>query len=142
MTQAAPFFVGMVLALGVGAAATLVGYDRERSFYPAVLTIVGTYYVLIAAEGSTPSVLAVEAVGLLLFAGAAALGFRSSLWIVVAGLFGHGLFDAVHGHILGNAGTPAWWPAFCGTYDITAAGYLAFRLSEASSAPRAEARAA
>lgn len=139
MTPAAPFLVGMLLALAVGAFATIVGYDRERSFYPTMLTIIGSYYVLFAAEGSTPSVLACEAVGLLLFGGAAALGFRSSLWIVVAGLFGHGMFDAVHGHILFNAGTPACWPAFCGTYDMTAAAYLALRM--VWSAPGTPARA-
>jgi len=57
-----------------------------------------------------------------------------------AGLFGHGVFDTVHGHILANAGTPAWWSAFCGTYDLTAAAYLALRLGKPSPAPRAEAR--
>jgi hypothetical protein len=141
MTPAAPFLLGLGLALAVGAFATRVGFDRERSFYPTVLMVVGSYYVLFAAEGSTPSILACEAVGMALFVVAAVLGFRSSLWIVVAGLFAHGLFDAVHGHILANAGTPAWWPAFCGTYDVTAAAYLVLRLSKVSSPPRAEARA-
>jgi hypothetical protein len=135
----APFLVGIVLALAVGAFATRIGFDRERSFYPTVLMVVGSYYVLFAAEGSTPSILAVEAVGMALFVAAAVLGFRRSLWIVVAGLFAHGMFDAVHFHVVANAGTPAWWPAFCGTYDVTAAAYLALRLGQVSWAPRAEA---
>lgn len=141
MTPATPFLVGLILALAVGSLATLMGFDRERSFYPTVLMVVGSYYVLFAAEGSTPSILACEAVGTALFVAAAVVGFRNSLWIVVAGLFGHGIFDAVHGHILANAGTPAWWPAFCGTYDVTAAAYLALRLGKVSLASRAEARA-
>jgi hypothetical protein len=132
MTPAAPFLVGVGLALAVGALATRVGFDRERSFYPTVLMVVGSYYVLFAAEGSAPSILACEAVGMALFVVAAVVGFRSSLWIVVAGLLAHGIFDAVHGHILANAGTPAWWPAFCGTYDVTAAAYLGLRLSKGS----------
>jgi hypothetical protein len=141
MTPATPFLVGLILALAVGSLATLLGFDRERSFYPTVLMVVGSYYVLFAAEGSTPSILACEAVGTALFVAAAVIGFRNSLWIVVAGLFGHGVFDVFHGHILANAGTPAWWPAFCGTYDVTAAAYLALRLSKVSLAARAEARA-
>jgi len=141
VTPAAPFLIGIVLALAVGALATRVGFDRERSFYPTVLMVVGSYYVLFAAEGSTPSILACEAVGTALFAAAAVVGFRSSLWVVVAGLFGHGVFDAFHGHILANAGAPAWWPAFCGTYDITAAAYLALRLSKVSLVPQAQATA-
>ena len=110
MTSAIPFLVGLILALAVGSLATLVRFDRERSFYPTVLMVVGSYYVLFAAEGSTPSILACEVVGTALFVAAAVVGFRNSLWIVVAGLFGHGVFDAFHGHILANAGTPAWWP--------------------------------
>ena len=141
MTSANPFLVGLVLALAVSAFATRVGFDRGRSFYPTVLMVVGSYYVLFAAEGSTLSILACEAVGTALCIAAAAVGFRSSLWIVVAGLIGHGVFDAFHGHILANAGTPAWWPAFCGTYDVTAAAYLALRLSKVSLAPRAQATA-
>jgi hypothetical protein len=140
MSSAAPFLVGIGLALAVGAFATRVGFDRERSFYPTVLMVVGSYYVLFAAEGSTRWILACEALGMALFVVAAVLGFRSSLWIVVAGFFAHGIFDAVHAHILANAGTPAWWPAFCAAYDVTAAAYLAVRLSKLSPASRGEAR--
>ena len=39
-------------------------------------------------------------------AAAAAVGFKSSAWIVVAALAGHGIFDAVHGHIIENALPP------------------------------------
>ena len=141
MTPAAPFLVGVSLALAVGALATRVGFDRERGFYPTVLMVVGSYYVLFAAEGSTSLILACEALAMALFVVSAVLGFRSSLWIVVAGLFAHGIFDAVHAHILANAGTPTWWPAVCGTYDVTAAAYLAVRLSKLPPAPRSEARA-
>jgi len=56
----------------------------------------------------------------------AVLGFRSSLWLVVAALGVHGVFDLVHGSFVSNPGVPPWWPAFCLTYDVTAAGYLAW----------------
>jgi hypothetical protein len=59
---------------------------------------------------------------------AAIAGFKSSAWIVVAGLAGHGIFDAFHGYILDNPGMPVWWPAFCGAYDIGAAVCLAWLL--------------
>jgi len=36
------------------------------------------------------------------------------------------VFDLVHGRVISNPGVPAWWPAFCLTYDITAAAYLAW----------------
>ena len=56
------------------------------------------------------------------------LGFKFNLWIVVAALAGHGIFDFFHPHVLNNPGVPVWWPGFCLTYDVTAAGYLAWLL--------------
>jgi hypothetical protein len=58
----------------------------------------------------------------------AAAGFRSSLWVVVAALAAHGVFDLVHGGVIENPGVPGWWPAFCLTYDVTAATYLLWLL--------------
>ena len=63
-----------------------------------------------------------------LFAAAAVAGFRSSAWIVVVALAGHGVFDAVHGYVIENAGMPAWWPAWCLAYDVGAAAGLAWLL--------------
>jgi len=123
-----PFAIGLGLALAVGLFATFVGFDRERSFYPTVLIVVASLYALFAIQASSTTALAWELPGLLLFGAAAVLGFRNSLWIAVAGLAGHGLFDAVHGHVISNPGTPSWWPAFCASYDIAAAAYLAVRI--------------
>ena len=60
---------------------------------------------------------------------AAVAGFKRSAWIVVAALAGHGVQDAVHGHIVANAGVPAWWPAWCLAYDVGAAAALAWLLT-------------
>ena len=57
---------------------------------------------------------------------AAVAGYKSSAWVVVVGLAGHGVFDAVHGTLLENAGVPMWWPAFCLAYDVGAAGGVAW----------------
>lgn len=47
----------------------------------------------------------------------------------VAGLAGHGIFDFVHGYLIANSGVPAFWPAFCGSYDVVAAAGLAWILN-------------
>jgi hypothetical protein len=133
---AAPFLIGIGLAAAVGVFATVTGFDRDRAFYPTVLIVVGSLYVLFAAQASASTILVWETGGLLLFGAAAVLGFKTSLWIVVAGLAGHGLFDAVHGHILANPGTPEWWPAFCSAYDVTAAAWLASRIIKLSKEER------
>jgi hypothetical protein len=123
------FLVGTALALSVGLFATLTGLDRDRAFYPTVLIVIALYYALFAVIGGSAHALATESIAILAFLGVAVAGFRKSLWLVVAALAAHGLFDLVHGRLIANPGVPAWWPAFCGAYDVVAAAYLAWLLS-------------
>jgi hypothetical protein len=126
-----PYVVGIVLSIAVAAFARLVGFDRDRAFYPAVLIVIASYYVLFAAMiGSVETVL-VESILMTLFVIAAVAGFRGNAWIIVGGLAAHGVQDAVHGYIVANAGVPGWWPAWCLAYDVGAAGALAWLLMRA-----------
>ena len=123
-----PYVIGIVLSMGVALFARLVGFDRDRAFYPTVTIVIALYYVLFAAmSGSVQTVLMVSAV-MSVFAIAAVAGFKSSAWIVVAALAGHGAFDALRGDVLENSGVPLWWPAFCLAYDLGAAAGLAWIL--------------
>jgi len=122
------FVIGSVLALGVGVFATIVGLDRDRAFYSTVLIVIASYYLLFAAMAGAPSVMILEAIVFAAFAAAAAIGFRMNMWFVVAGLVAHGVQDFFHGHAIANPGMPEWWPAFCGSYDVVAGGYLALLL--------------
>ena len=81
----------------------------------------------IQIEGSGRVIL-IESLIAGVFIVAASVGFRRSLWLVAAGLAAHGVMDFFHGRLVANPGVPAWWPAFCGAYDVAAAGYLAWRL--------------
>lgn len=118
--------VGVSLALLVGLMATVVGLDRDRAFYPTVAMVVASYYALFAAMGAPTGTLVIESGAAAAFVIAAAAGFRSSLWIVVAALAAHGAFDLVHHAIIPNPGVPSWWPEFCSAYDVSAALYLAW----------------
>lgn len=117
--------VGATLAAGVGAFAHVVGYDRDRSFYAAVLTVVAAMYVLFAVMGGGQGLI-MEIAFFGLFAAMAATGFRTSLWLVAAGLALHGVFDFVRHDYAPAPGAPQWWPAFCGAYDVVAAAVLAW----------------
>ena len=44
-----PCVVGMMLSLGVALFARRVGFDRDRAFYPTVLIVIASSYVLFAA---------------------------------------------------------------------------------------------
>jgi hypothetical protein len=123
-----PFLIGIILSFGVAVFAKWVGLDRDRAFYPTVLIVIAAYYVLFAAMGGSVHAVLIESIVMAGFVIAAVLGFKSSAWIVVAALAGHGVFDALHGKIIDNPGVPPWWPAFCLAYDVGAAAFLAWFL--------------
>ena len=119
------YAIGIISAVAVGIFGSVVGFDKERSFYPVVLVVIGALYILFACIAASTDALLAETLPALLFVAAAAIGFRRSLWIVVAGLALHGVFDFVHHHFITNPGVPGFWPGFCGSYDVAAAAYLA-----------------
>jgi len=121
-----PYVVGIVLSLSVAVFARRVGFDRDRAFYPTVLIVIASYYVLFAAMSESDHAVLLESIVMTGFLIAAVVGFKTSAWIVVAGLAGHGVLDAFHGSILENSGVPIWWPAFCLAFDLGAAGGLAW----------------
>jgi hypothetical protein len=124
-----PYVIGLTLSGAFAVFARYVGFDRDRAFYPTVMIVIASYYVLFAAMSGSIQTTAIEAVVMVLFAAAAVAGFKSSAWIVVGALAGHGVFDAVHGFIIENSGMPAWWPAWCFAYDVGAAIGLGWLLS-------------
>jgi hypothetical protein len=125
------YVIGIILALAVSTYAAALRLDRDRAFYPTVLIVIAFYYVLFAAMGGSGRAVVVESLLAGVFVAAASLGFRRSLWLVAAALAAHGVQDLFHARLVANPGVPAWWPAFCSTYDLAAAGYLAWRLTQA-----------
>lgn len=121
-------FIGAALALSVGLSATLLGLDRDRVFYPMVMIVIASYYGLFAIMGGSVQVLAFESIAIVAFLVASVAGFKRSLWLVVAALAVHGVFDLVHGQLIANPGVPPWWPPFCLAFDVVAAAYLAWLL--------------
>ena len=121
-----PYVIGLVLSLGVALFARVVGFDRDRAFYPTVTIVVASYYVLFAAMSGSLQTVFLESIVMAGFAIAAVVGFKSSAWIVVGALAGHGVFDALRGDLLENSGVPVWWPAWCLAYDLGAAACLAW----------------
>ena len=130
------FLIGLLLSMAVGGAAAIIGFDRERAFYPTVLIVVASYYVLFAVMGANGRTLLIEIVVACGFLYLAVLGFKRSLWLVTAGLVGHGLFDFIHHSFISNPGVPRWWPGFCLTFDVSFGALLAVRLLKRSTLNR------
>jgi hypothetical protein len=122
------YLIGLGLALAVSLFARFVGLDRDRAFYPTVMIFIAVLYGLFAILGKSMTALGLESVIGAGFILTAVLGFRRNLWLVVAALAAHGVYDFFHGHVFANPGVPAWYPGFCGTYDVVAAGWLAWMI--------------
>lgn len=126
------YLIGVVLAVVVCAFAMLAGFDRDRVFYPTLLTVIATYYILFAVMGSSTTALTIETLVAGIFLMLAVAGFKKNLWLVVAALAGHGVFDFFHHLVIQNPGVPVWWPGFCLSFDILAGGFLAVLLTRRS----------
>ena len=122
------YITGIVLGVLTGLLARLAGFDRDRALYPAVLIVIPFYYVLFAVMGGSERALLAESFLAIVFTTLAVVGFRSSLWLVVAALAAHGVWDSVHDRLVSNPGVPAFWPSFCLSIDLTLAAVLAWVL--------------
>lgn len=120
--------VGALLAIGIGVLATLVGWDRDRSFYAVMTLVVASYYALFAVMGASTGTLLAETMVAVVFLVAAIIGYKKSLWIVMIALGGHGIFDIGHAALISNPGMPEYWPDFCASFDVVIAVYFAWRL--------------
>ncbi len=133
------YVIGVILSLAVLAFALVAGLDRDRVFYPTVLAVIGTYYILFAAMGASAQTIWIESLVAGCFLAIAVAGFKTNLWIVVAALAGHGVFDFFHHLLIENPGVPAWWPGFCLAFDVIAGGFLGVLLIKRSDFSRAAA---
>lgn len=127
------YLIGIVVAVAVCVFARMSGFDRDRVFYPTVLIVVATYYLLFAAMAGSMEALAIECVAAGGFLAVAVAGFKKSLWLAAAGLAGHGVFDLFHHRLIQNPGVPVWWPGFCMAYDVLAGVLLAVLLARPQS---------
>ena len=122
------YLIGFGLAAAVCVFATLTGFDRDRVFYPTMVLVVATYYILFAVMGSSTRALALESFVAAAFFALAVVGFKKNLWLIVAALAGHGVFDFFHHRLIQNPGLPAWWTGFCLAFDVLAGAVLAMLL--------------
>lgn len=122
------YLIGVGVAVGVCAFGRVTGFDHERVFYPTMVVVVATYYILFAVMGGSTPALALESLVAAAFLVLAMIGFKKNLWLTVAALAGHGVFDFFHHLLIRNPGVPVWWPGFCGSFDVLAGGFLAVLL--------------
>lgn len=134
------YLIGLFVAAVVCVFGIVARFDRERVFYPTMLIVVATYYILFATIGNSRWALTMESAAAMPFLIAAVAGFKKSLWLVAAALAGHGVFDFFHHLLIENPGMPVWWPGFCGAFDVFAGVFFAVLLVRRSPSSRGTVR--
>ena len=71
------YVIGIIAATAVGLFATVVGFDKERGFYPVVLIVIAALYLLFAALANSTASLVAETIPALVFV---TLVFLGQLW--------------------------------------------------------------
>jgi hypothetical protein len=112
------FIIGVALAIALSIFGRLTGYEKDRSFFPTLLIVIASYYLLFATLTDSVSTLLIEIAVALFFAVIAVWGSFKFPVLVGAGIALHGFFDFTYGHFYINSGVPVWWPAFCAGIDI------------------------
>ena len=56
------YLIGVILTVAVAAFAAVVGFDRERAFYPTVMIVIASYYALFAGMGASTRTLIIESI--------------------------------------------------------------------------------
>lgn len=113
-----PLITGVLLAVAVAAFGKVTRFEQDRGFYPTVLIIIASYYVLFAILGGSSYALFWESVVAVAFSAIAVFGSLHFPLLVGAAIAAHGLFDLVHHVIIQNPGVPSWWPIFCSSIDV------------------------
>ncbi len=92
--------------------------ELNRGFYPTVLIIIASYYVLFAILGGSSRALLWETVGVVAFSVVAVFGALCFPFLVGGGIAAQGIFDLLHHLIIQNPGVPSWWPTFSFSVDV------------------------
>ena len=120
--------------LGGSLAAIFIAIARrypewENGLFALGLLVAALAYPAYGLGALAPSRLGVEIAGVIVFAGFAFLGVRSSSWFLVLGWTAHGLWDLVIPASQDVGYLPSWYALLCLGFDVVIAGYMAGRAS-------------
>jgi len=120
-----PYVVGILLSMAVALLASRAGFDRDRAFYPTVLIVIASYYVLFAVMSESVHTVLLEFILTMGFSIAAVVGFKSSVDRRVVGWPATGflMLPRQHPAKLRSAGLVA---GLLSRVDLGAAGGLAW----------------
>lgn len=120
--------IGIVVSILIIVRFKKTRLESSKFAYSFLLITFPFYYFAFAVYGNDYTVIPLELFGGLVFFGIAILSLKFSDFykfnFLALGYILHGIYDVTHNMFFVNAGTPVWWPEFCGVIDIILGLYL------------------
>jgi len=117
--------IGLVLAILTVTLHLSLSEENGLELTSFLLVLIGSVYVGFGLLSDNKSIVAIELFIASIFILMGILGLWISPWILVSGLFMHGLWDIAHHNSINRlAEIPQWYVPFCATYDWAMAIYL------------------
>lgn len=120
------------IAIGLGAAIVTIishqslGEAKGLELTSFLLVMIGSAYFGFALSSHSKRARIIEIIVASAFVLMAIYGLWVSPWILIVGLFLHGVWDlAHHNNVFNLAEIPKWYVPFCASYDWVMAIYLA-----------------
>jgi uncharacterized membrane protein HdeD (DUF308 family) len=102
--------------------------ETSKYAYSLLLATFPIYYFAFALYGNDYAAIPFELAGGVIFFIIALLSLKfddfNKSSLLAFGYLLHGIYDVIHNMLFINAGTPTWWPEFCGVIDIIIGLYL------------------
>ena len=128
LASRAPMLWGIVVGLVQAATPLVFWWLDTATVYALGLVGIAFIYIGFAVADGRPKVIAVESGVTFFFVVVAAAAVTATPWLLVAGLFGHGVKDLWQHRTHFVAGT-RWWPPFCLVVDWVVAGILVVEIA-------------
>jgi hypothetical protein len=124
------FTIGVALSISIIIYLHLNQQRRIKKALRHLLITFPVYYLVFAIIGKDFKALSLEILVGALFVGLIFLAKSAeeykSIFVLGVGYILHGIYDVYHNLLFTNAGTPIWWPEFCGIIDVLVGAYALY----------------
>ncbi|MTI22977.1 hypothetical protein E1176_18245 [Fulvivirga sp. RKSG066] len=103
-------------------------YEMVIELFAFAMVLIGSVYFGFAFKEDSRKIKIIELVSASGFVLTGILGLWINPWLIVAGLFMHGIWDLLHHNGKYLTKIPAWYIPLCVIYDWMAGGYLTYFL--------------
>ena len=121
---------GFILAIAISTKLIVPHHGRMTCHYPILLATFPAYYWLFAISALDYNALFLEVLVGIFWIALSYIAYQKTKFIglilLTVGYIGHAVYDVAHDLLFINAGTPRWWPEFCGVIDMMLGLYLLY----------------